>query len=788
VVRIRYALRSLAASPSFTIGSILCLSVGLALTIAAFSLINAVLFRSMPGIRDQAALRNVWVGATTARGPEIVPPTLDEYEVYRESLSGTAEVAAAIQAPVGAQHDGGTVLTRAVFVSPNYFEVLGTVPMLGRVLDAGSDGVVVGERFWRVHLGAREDVIGQTIAIGGRSFRIIGITPSGFVGASTGEFDDDPSTIPSLWVPLRDASAADIDPSRPAYVRMTARLAPGTADRMLAERTAGVAASLAAASGTARRDPFVRVRPLHSGPWEDGTDVALAVSGVMVVPLGILAIGCANVANLLLARGASRRRDVAVRLALGASRGRIVGELLTESLMLAGAAAAVAVALCAIVIELIEHWMPIPVAVDWRVAGFAAAAAVVTALLFGLLPAVGQARSGLLVRIHDGRPMRTVTRRLLAGFQLALSTALLVIAALFVRTVTSITADQRGDEEHVVRAAFAVNLAKYDRARADAFQEAALERVRVIGGVQHAGFGPHTQREPLMISVPGQARPLPAAGGAITDGWLGAANATIVAGRDFTPAERRGAPAAALVNDVFSKQVFPGGSALGQAITVSTPGGPRYEVQVVGIIQGPSAGFRRRPPLPIVYLPSSISIADARALWVRTEQPAGTLIPTIRAIGAEIAPGVAISDIGTVADARRATAGPYLLLAEAMGIGGLLALLLAAFGLFSLLTYLVTRQRRELGIRLALGARPADIVRLVAGESVVVAAAGAAVGGIAAFVVANGTRSMFVGVGPADPVSFVAAAAILIAAALAASAGPALRAARTDPSEVLRAE
>jgi putative ABC transport system permease protein len=791
-VRIRYALRSLAASPSFTVSSILCLSVGLALTIAAFSVINAVLFRSMPGIHEQSALRHIWILAADPRWNEVVPPSPHEYAAYRDSLADIAAVAAAVQSPVAAQLDGTTVVTRAVFISANYFQVLGTRPVVGQLLDANVEGAVVGERFWRVHLGGRDDAVGRTILVGGQSFQIIGIAPAGFVGAATGEFDDDPTTIPSIWVPLASHTGiAGTDATRPAYIRMTARLAPGSSEKVVAERVEGIAAPLAAAAGRAQRDTIVRVRPIHSGPHEEPADVAVAMAGVMVVPLGILAIGCANVANLLLARGAARSRDIAVCLALGASRARVIGELLIESLLLAVAAAALAVGFCTLAIEFVEHWMPIPVAVDWRVASFSAVAATLTALLFGLLPSVSLAGSGSIGRIHDARPLRQRTRRTLAGLQLALSAALLVIAALFVRTVTGIVGAEREDERHVLTASFAVHLAHYDRARVELFEQTLLERVRRISGVRNAGVGPYRQREGVLVRVPGVRAATYAAGGPITDGWLGAAGFALTAGRDFTAQERRGAPTAAIVNEALAALLWPSGGPLGEVVSISRPeetNAPRFEVQVVGVVKSGITGFRNRPPVPTVYLPVAISVADERTLWVRTEQPASGVAPDIRRIAADLAPGVALTDLGTLADARRATATPYRLLAGAMSAAGSLALLLAAFGLFSLLTYLVALQRRELGIRLALGARPRDVVRLVVGESTLVAIAGAIVGGIVAAVAATGLRSEFVGIGPTDPVSYLAAAAVLIGAALAASAHPALRASRTDPASVLRAE
>ena len=790
----RYALRSLAGARAFSVGALVCLSVGLTLTIAAFSVINAVFFRSMPGIRDQSSLRHIWVGATGREGPQMMPPSLRDSEAFRTSLADVADVAAAVQTPVAAKYDGAAMVTRAVFVSRNYFDVLGTTPLAGRVLHASeSEGAVVGELFWRRHLGARPDVLGRALFVNGHPFTVVGIAPAKFVGASPGEFEDDPSTMPSIWLPVAvHPRVAGSDVARPPFVQLTARLSTGTSDDELASRANALAAALPAADGQARRDPFARVKPIHRSAYNDDSDMALAVSGILAVPLGILAIGCANVANLLLARGTARSRETAVRLALGASRARIVRELLAESLLLAGAAAAVAVGLCALTIDLIEGWIPIPVTVDWRVASFAGSAAILTALLFGLLPALGQARSGISLRLHDARPLKTRTRRALVGFQLAVSTALLVIAALFVRTVTGLAATEHAEDAHVLRASFAVHLVKHDGARMELFEQALLERVRAVGGIRDAGIGPYRQREGIIVRIPGEGGRTYAAGGQISDGWLSAAGRTLQAGRDFAAHERRGAPMAAIINESLARRVAPAGDALGKTILVSRSEiarAPQFEVQIVGIVRsGDAEGIRRREQPPTVYLPVAISDADERTLIIRTEAPAVGMASTIRAIGADVAPNVPITTLQTAEETRREAGLEYRILARAMSAAGVLALLLAAFGLFSLLTYLVAQRRRELGIRLALGATREDIVRLVVGESAVVAIAGAVLGGIAAAGIALTMRSMFVGVGPADPVSYAAAAGVLVFAALAASAHPAVRASRTDPASVLRTE
>ena len=794
-MRLKHALRSLAGSPAFTLGSILCLSVGLALTIAAYSLINAVLFRSMPGIHNQQQLRHIWTGIR-GQFPEIVPSSAEEYEIYRASLADVASVAAGVEARVAALGEGSPVATRAVFASPNYFAVLGTVPVAGHLLDGSEeDGAVISERLWHSQFGGRPDIVGRLLQVNGRPFRVTGVTPAKFVGAQTGEFDDDAANTPAVWLPLSTHRVTTgVSPTRPAHIKMTARLAAGTSETALALRAEALAASLAATTG--RTGSFVRVRPIHRGPYDDTSDLAIGLSVIMAIPLGILAIACANVANLLLARGTARSREVAVRMALGASRGSVVRQLLLESLLVALAAAVVAMLLCEAALRLVEQWMPIPVAVDWRVALFATLAAATTALAFGLWPAVTTARATVTTRLQDARPLRARTRRLLVGLQLALSTALLVVAALLIRTVSHVSTPARDDEDRTLTATFGVGLAGYDRARLDEFQRGLLERVESVPDVEAAGFAPsapfRTGGE-MLLTLPGESKNqrLAIAGGHITGEWLRAAGLSILAGRGFVPADRQGVPTVAVVNEALAARLWPTGSGLGRSVTISPieeRQGPSYEVQVIGVVSNATKHPEARRPAMSFYLPVAVASEPQRTLWIRTRGDAAGFAEVVRAAATELAPRVPLTDLATVASARVRETGPFELLARTMTALGSLALSLAAFGMFSLLTYLVGQRRREIGVRLALGARPRDIVRLIVGESATVAVAGAIVGGAAAAIVASGLDGLIVGVGPADPLSFATASGVLVVTALAASAHPALRATRTDPASVLRAE
>lgn len=806
---IKYALRSLAASPAFTLGSILCLSVGLGVTIAVFSLINALVFRSMPGIRDQAGLRNIWTGKEIVVGPAkpgqvivgnaptanvIVACGVDAYDAYRAGLEGIADVLAYTSQAVALEYDGTSHAIRAVYVSPNYFTVLGTHPARGVIPPSNDpDAALVSDGFWRTRMGGRPDVIGQIVIVNHRAFRIAGVAPPKFAGAVRGEFEDEGSRVASIWLPLDATPRATL--GEEVGVTLVARLGARTTERELEERATATARGLAAADPVKYRGAFVRIRPLHRGPYEDPSETAGAIAVAMAIPFGLLLIGCANVANLLLARGTARAREIAVRLALGASRRRIIGELLLESILVAISAAAVALVLCALAIRFLEHLVPLPVAIDWRVALFGLGIALATAVGFGLLPAVSASRATMTSRMLDARRVRPLTRRVLVATQLAMSAALLVVSALLIRTVVNVThVRATSDETRVAALSFDVGLAHYDRARGEGYARDLLERAAAMPGVEAAGMSsgaPFRPRELLFATEPGTATRKPAPAAAVTDGWLAAAGLRVLAGRDFTPQERRGIPTTILVNETLASRFWPSQSPLGRTLVVFDPyaeRSPRYDVHVVGVVDSGIDLRIDREPVPRAYVPAPISFVGAQTLWVRTRGDASHVLNALRSAASATASEVPITRLETAADARVRETGPFRWLAQGITAAGGLSLGLASLGLFALLTYLVAQRRREVGVRMALGARPTDIVRLIVGESAWVALAGAVAGSALGVGVAMAMRSEMSAIAAPDITSLLVAGGVLVAAALAASAHPALRAARTDPASVLRAE
>jgi predicted permease len=437
------------------------------------------------------------------------------------------------------------------------------------------------------------------------------------------------------------------------------------------------------------------------------------------------------------------------------------------------------------------------------VALFAVAAALGTALAFGLLPALASSRASLTMRVSDNRRIRPWMRRALVAGQIALSMVLLVVAALLTRTLLHITGvESARDERRVVTMTFEPSLVGWNRAQSTTFEQALLERVRGMDGVEAAGASgesPFRHDESLLVRQPAQPKERRrfVSGGEISDGWFAAAGLPIVAGRDFSPQERRSVPSAALVNEAFARTFADPSRVLGAALVVAsaestaTPR-PEIDVRIVGIVRDGTQRPTQRGPQPAVYLPSAVPSAAegrARTLWLRsTDVDATALIPNVRAAAAQLAPSLPMTDVMTVAQARDREAAPFRWLARAMSAMGLIGVALAGLGLYALLTYLVAQSHRELGIRLALGARTIDIVRLITGESAWVAAGGVAAGGLLAALIAVSLRGLFYGVSPGDPLSFALGGSILLLVALAASARPSMRASRTDPATVLRAE
>jgi predicted permease len=785
-------------SPGFNVAAVASLSIGIAASTAVFSAINAILWRSLPGVADSGRVAQVF---TRSLGAVSGAPD-DEYAGLQRSLTAFSSLAAFRQMPVAVDVAHEPFTATAVFVSGNYFDVLGTRPAAGRLLDdaaAHHQTLVVSHGFAMRHFGTAGDALGRAVSINGQRLQVIGVAPPQFGGVHPGQFGDEGKMRPELWIPdaLEDSLAP---PSTGLWNRLgfgrgwqdiIGRLAPGVSMEAAQKQASGLVLQ------RGRATVNVLVRPLGIGPHDEPADIALAVALVLSIPLIVLAVGCANTANLQLARAAHRQGELAVRLSLGASRWRIVRQLMIESLMTALLAGAAGVAGAIAAVRVFGGMMPVPMVLDWRVLCFALAATMATGVGFGMAPALAATRGDLTAPLKDSTASltyrRSLTRSGLVVVQIALSLLLLVMAGLFTRTLDRLHGlDGERRMSHVAAVTLDLGLLHYSSEQGESFQKTLLARVEEIPGVTSAAvahFEPFrgtpglSYRDPGEAGGPGQGRYTN--GGGMYGRFTETAGIRVVAGRDFTEADRRGPPRVALVSETLARRMSPTGDVLGRPLVVVDGKSPPADVTIVGITADAVQRIESRE-LHAMLLPAPLVYDPVFTVWLRTSGDPALALPHVRSIVRQLDPRVPIRSSGTAEDWRSREIGPFRWIAVSLGSMGMLALALAAAGLYAVMSYLVARRRQEMGIRIALGASPRQLLGLIVGEGLRLTVKGVAAGLFLGGVAAALARRMLIGTSPFDPFAFGAVSMLLVGVALAATLFPALHASRLDPIATLR--
>ncbi len=806
---IRDSLRFFRRRPGYAATAIVTLGLGLAANAAFFSLVDAVLLRPLP-VHDAGRLANVYT--SRADGSSY---TALSYPDYRD-LATSVPVFDGVAGYTGFM---GTVTrgTRAepVFgelVTGNFFQVLGVTPIVGRGFRPEEDRTpdadpvaVLGHGFWQRRFGGDPSAVGQSVMLNGRPYRIVGVAPREFTGMLVRGFSAD------LWVPTM--MMGHIRDSRPGnrnerFLFVKARLADGVTMSQAEAVVTTIGRTLEQDhpdTNTGRRLLLVPGASVVINPDVDRVIRPAAIVLLAAAALLLLVV-CANLAGLLLARASSRRGEIAVRLALGAGRARIVRQMLVESAMLAAAGGALAVLLAnriAAFIVAIKPPLPVPlsfdVAVDGRVIAYTAGLVVVTALLMGLLPAVRSSRTEVLPALRGslespaGRRRWGVRQSLLVP-QVAVSFVLLLVAALFAHSVS-----RAGDVDpgfDLGRGAFValnLGLSGYDEARAAAFYDALAARVGSEPGVRAVAV---TDRIPLDLygsqsatltpEVNGSAGAAAAQMGHVGVGYFAALGIPIVRGRPFAAGDMHGDAPVAIVSAETARRFWPGTDPIGQRLRLGLDGQAPW-LDVVGVAGDVKVQSLGETPAPFVYRPLATHTALLRVVARVDDGPVralGVLREDVEAIDSR----VAVFDSGTVHDVLDVMLFPFRMVA-ALGITlGLVAALLAGVGLYGVAAFTLAGRRRELALRVALGAAPVNVVRLVLGDGVAAVIAGLAFGVPAAYVVARLSAAWLFGVAPADPLAFAAAALALAATAIAASLAPARAALRAQPWDSLRAD
>ncbi len=808
----RYALRLLARSPGFTLVALGSLALGIGANTAIFSLVNAVLLRPMP-VADPEAL--VAIYQTDERNPGNLPVSHLNFEDLRTANTTLAGMSAVSFGQVNLRTGTGESIQAPIqIVSGNYFDVMGVSLEKGRGFRADEDEAdgaqpvaVISWPFWQRQLGGDPDVLGTTITLNRAPVTIVGITPRTF----TGTF---PVGAPSAWVPL--AMHAVVQPEmvwyeqrRGLFLFPFGRLKPGVTVEQAQGNLQAIMAQLAEEYPVDNQGRSVAMLPLLEARVNpDGRGVVQTTSRLMLGVVGIvLLIACVNLANLQLARGSRRRRELAVRLAIGADRRRIVRQLLTESVLISITGGALGLLLATWLLRLLassSNVLPIPldesvIGLDGRILTFTFAISVVTGLLFGLFPALEASRTDVVGAIKQeslAGEGRGWLRKTLVASQVALSVLSLVAAGLFLRSMAhTMRIDPGFNPENVTT--LAVNLGRegYDEARGTLFYQQMVERASGLPGVASAAVaesiplgGAQIQRSVYLngTGAADQDRRL-ATTNYVSPGYFETTGIRIVRGRAFTSTDVANSPSVAVINETMARQFWPDEEAVGKRFWFF---GDEEATQVVGIARDSKVGFLGEDPAPLAYEPMYQDYRTAASLLVRTSGLATGMAASLRGMVSELDPGLTILNVRTLDEQVRASMTGQQTLTTLVGVFGGVALLLASMGLYGVASYWVSHRTREIGVRMALGAQPGRMVMLVVRQSLTVVAfgliAGLAVAGLATAALGSQISALLIGVSPTDPGTFGGTVAILLLVGVLACLVPALRAARIDPLLALR--
>jgi putative ABC transport system permease protein len=792
-------------SPAFTIIAVFAIGLGVGANTAIFSVVNAVLLRPLP-YKNPDRL----VAVLHDKGAPVAPANYLDWRAQNHVFEdmGAAE-SWTVNLSGGEQAESVT----GMLVTQNLFPMLGVQPLLGRFFlpdeeARGKDhAVLLSFGLWQRRFGGDPGIVGQTVLLQGEKYTVVGVMPTSFKFAPFWE------TKAELWAPL---SLTDRASSRAGNsLRTFARLRPGVSLNEARSEMTTIAARLEKQfPGTNREVRVDLVKEEAVGYVRPALLVLLAAVSF------VLLIACANVAHMLLARGSARQKEVAIRAAMGAERWRIVRQFFTESLLLAVFGAAAGLTLAFWGIRLLRALSPasLPrvenVGLDWKVLLFTGAIALLTGIIVGVAPAWQASAVHLRDALQDsGRgsgesARRNRLRNVLVGSEFALAVVLLVGAGLMIRTFAALYAIDPGfNPHHVLSAVVSVaGTSKADPARRSEFYQQLLQRVRTLPGVESASAINHA---PLVGDVWGfpfsiAGRPLPSAGESpraiyrvILPNYFHTMNISLIKGRDITAGDKANTPDVVVINNRMARLYWPGQDPIGKRITFDNPAKNPAWVTVVGVVRDAKQDDWSAVPRPemylsllqsVDYLKSPSSHMQYITLVARTTTDPVTLAANLKTAVASIDKNIPVSNIVTMDQAvEESNAQPRFevdLLSSFAGV----ALILAAIGIYGVMSYSVSRRMHELGVRMALGADQADVIGLIVKQAMKLALAGSGCGLLAAYLLTRLMSRLLYGVGSADPLTFIASALVACGAALSASYLPARRATRIDPVTALRYE
>jgi predicted permease len=805
---VRFGLRQLRRSPGFSILAILCLTLGIGANAAVFSWIEGILFRPYPAVIHQEQLLALTGTARGESGPTSVSwPDLEDLQrsctlidafIVSKIMSTTLSVGERAETTVGS------------IVSANYFDAIGVHPMLGRGFEPGEDSgrnahpvTVISYQLWQGRFKGDRQIIGKTQRLNNVPHTIIGVAPEGFYGTFVG-------WAMQFWVPASmeetfEAGGYKLEDRGARWIEAYVRLKPGVTRGQAQQQISAAAKRLEGDYPATNRGRGIKLWPLWQTPFNNAGTLLPTLEIMLAVVVFVLLIACANVGNLLLVRSFARRHEMTVRLAMGAGHGRLLKQLLTEGLILSAFGATGGL--------LVAHWcrhalvlllparggvaMHLPGELDWRVLALSAAVCVMATLLLGLVPAMQTGKIDLAGALKAesagvvGGHGRAWVRSGLVVIQVSLSFVLLVGAGLLMQSLQKIRTTSPGFSTHRV-VDTAVNLvpAGYDAPRAQSFQDQLLDRVKALPGVESAVFARMTPLSygsfsSTAIAVDGY-RPPPEEQPAVQYNevgpeYLATMGIPLVSGREFTRADDEKAAPVAVVNQTMAAHYWRGGNSIGQRLQVKG----RW-MQVVGLAKDSKYQSVRETPTPFFYVPLRQNFSRGAGLYIRTPLSPATIAAALAREVHALDPNLALYEVITLQEQVDRSTSPQLVAVTLVGVLGGLALLLAAIGLYGVMSYAVSQSTRELGLRMALGAGASNLLRLVLSRGLALTAGGVILGAAVAFGLTRLLGNLLYKVSPRDPLAFGSAFVVMMAAALAACFLPAWRATRTDPVRALR--
>ncbi len=805
---LRHSLRMLLKRPGFTLTVVITLALGIGANATIFTWIKAVLLSPLPGIERPEQLVEIW-GAT--RHNSALSTSYLDYQDFRDRNVTLSGLIAHQVLPLNLGRGEKPERVRGAVVSGNYFDVLGVKAMIGRTFLPEEDRTpnsrpvaVIAYGLWQRRFGADPHVIGRTITLNEHDFTIIGVTPADFGSPFAGAALD-------VWTPvmMKDYVARphfSLTDRGSRWLMVMGRLKPGATVPQAQANIAAIARQLEQVYPRTNEQLGVEVYSVEESPYSLKRSLQSSLAVLMAAVAVVLLIACANVANLLLARAASRRKEIALRVALGGSRLRLVRQMLTESLVLAALGAAIGLILAFWTARFLPVFLPpytmggnFDTRPDATVFSFTAALTVITTILFGLTPTLQASRPDLVTALKESAALigrgrhRISLRHGLVVTQIALSMVALISAGLFVRSLREAYKANPGfDPDHVLLASFDPFLSGYDESRGREFYRHLVERVRALPGVPSATLA---RRLPLTlggiafanVTIDGYA-PAPEEDMRLNYDTVGphyfqTMRIPLVQGRDFDERDHERAQPVVIINETMARRYWPKGGALGQRLKLTNGW-----LEIVAIAKDVKNRSLSEAPQPFLYLPLLQDYRSNMILVARTATNPEQAYHPVQTALAELDSAMPIFDVKTFEEHIGVSLFLPRMAATLLSIFGLLALSLAALGLYGVMAYSVTQRTRELGIRISIGARRRDVLQLILGQVLTLAAIGMAGGLVTALVVTRFAAHLLYGISPADPVTFTLIAMLLIVVALVAGYFPARRATKIDPMVALRSE